>query len=138
MRLAAAAIWIVAACEQRAPVDSCRAHLHGTWVTPASARWMLLDNGGTLELFPLFDDSVTEGAPRVIDIARDGDKLMGSIKRRYMRRAQTCDARAPITVTACKNDTLQLVLGEVSAPMSFEPCAWAQQPPTRVEVWRRE
>jgi len=136
--LLAAMLVVAAGCDRRAPIASCEANLHGVYVTPAGQRWMLLDNGGTLEAFALFDDLVPEGAPRLIDVKREGGKLSGSIKRRFVRRAQTCEARAPLTVTACKDDALQLVLGEVAAPLQFEPCTWPQQAPTRVETWRRE
>jgi hypothetical protein len=141
MRAAAATLAVMfaslGACQRRAPFASCDENLHGVYVTPAGARWMLLDNGPTLELYPLFDDLVVEGAPRLIDIAR-GEKLQGHVKRRYMRRALACEGRAPATITACKDDTLQFVIGEVASPLSYEPCAWPQQAPTRVELWRRD
>ena len=139
MRRAAAAMYlcIVASCDRRPAIDSCDANLMGVWVTPSGARWMALDNRATLELFPLFDDSVPDGAPRVIDIAR-GTKLAGEMKRRFMRRAETCEGRAPVTITACKDSSLQLVLGEISSPIAYEPCTWGPQVPSRVEVWRRE
>jgi len=139
MRGAATALVVVAiaACESREPITSCSQNLHGVWVTPAGAKWMVLDNGPTLEVFPLFDDLVPEGAPRVIDVTR-GPKNEGNLKRRFMRRDIACEARAPVTLTSCSNDSLQFVIGEVSAPLSFEPCSWPQQAPSRVEVWRRD
>jgi hypothetical protein len=126
----------LAACDRRAPIDSCDQNLAGTWTSP-SGRWMVIDNGRTLEIYPLFDDSVPEGAPRLIDLRRDG-KLAGELKRRFMRRAAVCEAYAPVRVTACKSDALQLVIGEVTSPLGFEPCTWPQQAPTRVEQWRRQ
>lgn len=137
MRALLAAVAVCTACERRAPIDSCAQNLHGVYATPAGARWMLLDNGRTLELFPLFDDTVPDGAPRVIDLAR-GDKLTGHVKRRFMQRATACEARAPVTVTACKANALQLVVGEVTSPVAYEPCSWGQPVPSRVEVWNRE
>lgn len=128
---------VLGGCDRRAAIASCRDNLHGVWVTPDGARWMLLDNGGTLEGYPLFDDSVPSGAPRVIDLAR-GDQTSGSIKRRFMQRALTCDARAPFSITACSNDELQIVRGDVSPPLGFGPCTWGAQLPSRVETWRRE
>jgi len=98
---------------------------------------MLIDNGKTLEGFPLFDDSVPDGAPRAIDIRR-GDKLAGETRRRFMQRDLACEARAPLTLTACADDALQLVLGDVAPPLSYSPCAWPQAHPSRVETWRRE
>ena len=137
MQALLAAVAVCAACESRAPITSCDMNLHGVYVTPGGARWMLLDNRSTLELFPLFDDSVPDGAPRLIDVAR-GDKLAGHVKRRFMQRAAHCEARAPVTITACKADALQLVIGDVVPPVSYEPCAWPQQVPTRVETWKRD
>ncbi len=133
MRLAVAAIFVVA-CD-RPPISSCDDKLAGEWIAP-SGRWMVIDNGPTLEVYPLFDDSVPDGAPRLIDLRRDG-KLAGDLKRRFMRRAAICEARAPVRVTACKDDTLQLVIGEVHPPLSYEPCSWPQAL-THVEQWRRD
>ncbi len=126
-----------AACNHRTSIDNCEQNLAGVWVTPSGARWMAIDNGPTLEIYTLFDDSVPEGAPRLIDLTRD-TRLAGELKRRFMRRGAVCDARAGVGVTACKADTLQLVIGEVNAPLGFEPCTWPQTTPARVEVWHRE
>jgi hypothetical protein len=136
MRFGIAAILIVAACDRRAPIGGCDQRLAGAWTTP-QGRWMIVDNGKTLEIYPLFDDSIPDGAPRLIDLRRDG-KLAGDLQRRFMRRAVICEARAPVTVTACNDDTLQLVIGDVTAPLSYEPCAWPQQAPAHVELWRRD
>jgi hypothetical protein len=137
MRCALLAGLSLAACDRRAPIESCDVRLHGVYTTPAGQRWMLLDNGPTLELFALFDDSVPDGAPRVIDLRRDG-KLAGEMKRRFMQRDAICEARAPVTITACKGDTLQVVLADVTSPLAYQPCGWGQQVPSRVEVWHRE
>jgi len=135
IRAAAAALLLVA-CSHEEPIASCNDRLGGVWTTPAG-RWMVLDNGPTLEAFPMFDDAVPDGAPRVIDFER-ADKPGGQIKRRFMQRERTCEARAPIHVTKCTGDTLQVARGDVTPPLSFAPCAWGQQVPTRVETWRRE
>ena len=140
MRRAAAALLLVAplaACTRDRAISSCADNLHGVWTTPSGARWMLLDHGQTLEAYPLFDDSVAGGAPRLIDLRRDG-ALAGALKRRYMRRELECIARAPIRITACGDNTLQVVLGEVSPPLDYAPCTWGQPLPSRVETWRRE
>ena len=49
----------LAGCDRREPIESCTQNLHGVYVAPEGQRWMLLDNRVTLELFPLFDDSVS-------------------------------------------------------------------------------
>ena len=125
------------ACDRRPPVASCDDSLHGVWITPGGQRWMMLDSGGTLEAYPLFDDAVPDGVPRVIDLAR-GDKLAGEVKRRHMRRADACLARAPIRVTACRDDELELVLADPPAPLTMTPCAWSMAPASRFERWRRD
>jgi hypothetical protein len=98
---------------------------------------MMLDNGATLEAYPMFDDGVPEGAPRVIDVSR-ADKLAGSIKRRYMRGPDACEAQAPIRFAKCKDNALQVVLTDVIAPLEYVPCAWSRPAPSRVEWWKRD
>jgi hypothetical protein len=139
MRGAAAALLLVA-CSKPPPIATCADDLGGVWSTPVG-RWMMLDNGSTLEAYPMFDDSVPAGAPRVIDLTRDVARpsaLGGGLMRRFMRRAEVCSARTPVHVTQCKGDTLQVVLGEVPPPLTFSPCAWGQQMPAHVETWRRD
>jgi hypothetical protein len=103
VRAATAMLVVVAACTDRAPITSCDDPIAGVWESPAGARWMVLDHGATLEGFPLVDDSIPDGAPRVIDLGRGRGKLTGDLKRRFMRRAATCEARAPVTVTTCRS-----------------------------------
>jgi hypothetical protein len=137
-------VWamLVAACTRRPAITSCDADLHGVWVTPSGARWMMLDNGATLEAYPMFDDAIPrnagiEGAPRALDLSR-GEKLAGAIKRRYMQGGDTCEAQAPIRIAKCKDDALQVVLADVPAPLSFAPCEWPRPAPSRVEWWKRD
>jgi hypothetical protein len=124
-------------CKREHAITSCGDDLHGVWRTTAGERWMILDNGPTLEAYPLFDDSVPSGAPRVIDLQRRAT-LTGEIKRRFMLRADACEARAPLEVTACHGNTLELVRGNVSPPLTFVPCTWPAPTPTRAERWTRE
>jgi hypothetical protein len=133
----AAVFALAAACNDRTPVRSCGDDLTGGWSTP-SGRWMLLDHGKTIEGYPMFDDSVDAGAPRFVSLVRESGPPGGSIERRYMLGANECLAHAPLHVTACTNDTLQIVRGDVAAPLSFVPCAWPQAAPTHVEAWRRD
>jgi hypothetical protein len=98
-----------------------------------------------------------EIAPRVIDLARaaaggatpvaistgadlprDPAPLAGTLRRRYMRRAERCDAQVPVHVTRCAGDALELVLGDPSPPLGFSPCTWPGPGPSRVVRWRRE
>lgn len=138
MRLAL--LLVVAACGHHGAA-SCADDLGGVYVTPAGARWQLLDNGPTLEAFPMFPDGGGSGdlvsAPRAIDLTRTGDRLEGSISRRFMRRAESCTGRAPFHVTACK-DGLDVVAGDVGPPLVLTPCTPAPPLPSRAEHWRRD
>ncbi len=130
-------------CSHRAPIASCGDDLQGAWRDAAGARWMMLDNGATLEAYPIFADVVPTApdvvaAPRVIDLTRTGTALAGTTHRRFDRRADSCDARAPVHVTACKDDTLELVLADPAPPVDYAPCRWGGAPPSHVERWRHD
>lgn len=134
----ALAVLLLTACDRRTPVTSCDDDLHGVWVTDTGARWMMLDNGGTLEAYPVFDDSVPNGAPRVIDIRR-GEKLQGEVKRRFMAGSAACEASAPIRIAKCKASGLQVVVADPQPPLELAPaCTWPGPSPSRVEHWHRE
>jgi hypothetical protein len=85
-------------------------------------------------------------APRVIDLERapgasrtpEMHSLRGTVKRRYMRRAERCEAKLAVHVTRCAGDTLELVLSDPSPPIAFSPCTWPGPSPSRVVRWRRE
>jgi hypothetical protein len=124
-------------CDRRPAVTSCDDDLHGVWITEAGAQWSLLDFGPTLQAFPLFDDAAVGGAPRVIDLER-GQKLAGFVHRRFMQGATECVASAPIRIAKCKQNTLQIVIGEPQAPLSFTPCSWGKPAESRLEHWRRD
>lgn len=95
---------------------------------------MLLDNGPTVEAFPLFDDGIP---PRVIDVRR-GERFLGEVKRRYMQGQAECIGRAPIRIAKCKTNTLQIVVGDVSPPLSFSPCQSSKPNESQLEHWQRE
>jgi hypothetical protein len=65
-------------------------------------------------------------------------ELRGTLKQRFMRRAERCDAEVPVRVTRCAGDTLELVLTDPSPPIAFSPCAWTRPGASRVVRWRRE
>ncbi len=139
MNRLALAVLVLGACgDRRAPIASCDDDLRGTWVTDRGARWMMLDNGATLEAYPMFDDTVPDGAPRVVDLRR-GEKLQGEVKRRYMAGSALCEATAPIRIAKCKASGLQVVVADPPAPLALTPaCAWPGPTASRVEHWRRE
>lgn len=137
----------LAACGRGAPIASCDDDLRGVYAA-GDRRWMVIDRRATLEAYPLFPDAdglpelpELVAAPRVIDLARggrtDGAPLTGVLRRRYMRRAERCDAQLPVQVTRCAGDALEMVLADPAPPIGFAPCAWPPPGPSRVERWRR-
>ncbi|MBA3454006.1 MAG: hypothetical protein H0T42_13005 [Deltaproteobacteria bacterium] len=148
LRAAMIALAVIAtACSRRDPVTSCDQPLAGPWRSDHAAdeRWMILERSGELEIYPLFPDGRPEGstadietAPRVIDLRRTPSGITGEIKRRYMRGGVECIAKAPVHVTSCANDVLELVLSDPSPPAGFEPCTAARPDGSRRERWRRE
>jgi len=141
VKLAAIAVALLCACDRDHPVNSCDDDLGGVWRTEAGERWMILDGGQPLEVYPLFADvppSSLEVAPRVIDLSRQDGKLAGVVRRRYLRGSDACDATAPVHVTSCASGTIELVLADPVAPVGFTPCAWASQSSSRRERWRAE
>ena len=132
---------VLAACGHHG-ATTCTDDLQGVYVTPAGERWHLLDNGETLEAFPMFDDAKGPAelvtAPRAIDLQRLGDKLDGTVSRRFMRRAESCTGRAPFHVTGCTATGLDVVAGDVAPPLTLTPCTPAPPLPSRAEHWRRD
>lgn len=143
IRAALAALGMLAAACDRAPtITTCSDDLGGAWRDEATGhRWMILDTGAELEVYPLFPDvpptPSLEVAPRVLDLARTGDQVTGDVKRRFMRGAEACIARAAVRVTTCSPDALELVLGEPSPPLAFAPCQAARPTGSHRERWRR-
>ena len=185
-----AVVLVIAACSRRDPIASCDEDLRGVYAD-GDERWMVLDNGETLEAYPLFPDgagptptgsaraasaagivSAAPGepslgqpadvvvAPRVIDwkrgaappgstasdlqhgaarpVAAGTAAIAGTLRRRYMRRAERCEAHVPVHVTSCAGDTLELVLADPSPPIAYAPCTWPHPGPSRLVRWRRE
>jgi hypothetical protein len=168
-----AAVLVIAACTRRAPIMSCDDDLRGVYVAgpaagapgaaPGDERWMVLDNGATLEAYPLFPDGGSasdppglEIAPRVIDLERPSAHrpgpaapgaappdpapapLTGTLRRGYLQRAERCEAHVAVRVTRCAGDALELVLGDPAPPLGFAPCTWPAPGPSRVVRWRRD
>lgn len=134
----AALLLLLAACGRRAAVETCADDLSGAY-DGNSGRWMVIDNGKALEVYPLFDDthppatgSASEIAPRVIDLTRTPVGADGEAKRRFMHGANACIATAPAHLVACSGDGLEVVLGDPP------PCPPQGSAPTHRERWRRE
>jgi hypothetical protein len=138
----------IAACHRRAPLASCDDDLRGVYVAGPDERWMILDSGEALEAYPLFPDvdgpRDLEIHPRRIDLTRGPAAsaapatLAGTVHRRYMRRADICEAQVPVHVTRCAGDTLELVLADPAPPLGFAPCTWPGPAPSRLVRWQRE
>lgn len=140
MRVVAAVVLF--GCSRTQPITSCTDDLHGVYAS-GDQRWDILDERRSLEAYPLFDDAAdppagVEIAPRVIDLRRTETALVGEVTRRYMQGALRCDAKATARVTACKGDTLEIVLADPQPPIEFSPCRWGQAASSRREIWRRE
>ena len=147
LRAGLVAIAIGSACSGRAAIGSCDDDLRGVY-SDGAERWMVLDQRATLEAYPLFPDAdgppelVT--APRRIELARAASRapgaaaIAGALRRRYMQRADSCDARVPVEVTRCAGDGLELVLAAPAPPLGFAPCRWPGPGPSRVVRWRRD
>jgi hypothetical protein len=142
------AVAATAACNRRASIASCDDDLRGVYAGDAG-RWMLLDQGATLEAYPLFPDAdgppglVT--APRRIELSRAAAAVApgtaaatGALRRRYMRGAERCDARVSVQITRCTGDALEVVLADPSPPLGFAPCTWPSPAASRLERWRRD
>jgi hypothetical protein len=101
---------------------------------------MVLDRGSAIEAYPLFVDvpsvSGLEIAPRVIDLEREGDALVGHVRRRYMRGMASCTAKLPVRITACAGDALDVLLADPVPPLAFEPCRFPRAEGNRRERWR--
>lgn len=122
-------------------MTSCRSDLSGTWRSDANERWMITGAAGTYEAYTLFDDTKLPGVtlevgPRAIDFARDKDQ--GTVRRRFGSRGTTCVATAPVHLTSCAGDTLELVLADPAPPISFTPCAYGRPAASHRERWTRE
>jgi len=133
------------ACGRASSIASCDDDLRGVYVI-GGERWMILDNGRSLEAYPLFPDGAVTGdvvaAPRVIDFERaapaSNAPIRGTLHQRFMRRAERCDAEVRIQISRCAGDTLELVLSDPSPPLRFSPCEWPRPGTSRAVRWRRE
>lgn len=156
------------ACSDRAAIETCTDPLGGVWhadVSPgaisaatatatglargepdrAPGRWMLIDNGPTLEGYPLFDDVPPhppdrEIAPRTIDLRRTKNvaSLRGELRRRTMHGRDSCDGHGAVLVARCNADTLELEVVDAPSPLTFTPCAWPPPARSHRETWTRE
>jgi hypothetical protein len=144
---AAAAIALACgACDRRPPLASCEDDLRGVYAADGR-RWMLLDEAGALEAYPLFSDAPPapglEVAPRMIALQRTPRGITGHVRRRYMRGSQACVAEVPARVTACAGDAIELVLSDPEPPIAWpaapeQPCGWPRPGSSRRERWIRE
>jgi hypothetical protein len=98
---------------------------------------MVLDNGPTIEAYPLFDDHVENGAPRVIDVRR-GERFTGEVKRRFDKGGDECVASAPVRIAKCKANALHVVIADPPSPLSFSPCSWGRPNEPELDHWQRQ
>ena len=143
-RLALVSLLGLIACHDH--VTTCADDLHGVWRAPDGAHWMIVDEGPVLEGYPLFADSPPQpsgdhelvAAPRALDLTRAVQGgLTGNFVRRYERRGGNCEARSPVHIESCHDDTLELVTSELPPPIEVAPCRWPVAAPTHLERWHR-
>ena len=131
----------LAACGHRDPAPC--SDLGGVWHVPDGLTLFVLDHGMTLEAYAMTPDALgprdAVTAPRVVDLTRDeAGKIAGETRRRFMRRADTCEARVAVHVTQCHTNALEVVTSDIVPPLGFAPCRWPAPEPSRVERWQRE
>ena len=135
-----------AGCDRRVPITSCEQDLTGEYASEqvpsgrdaAGQRWMVVDQGTHLEVFPLFADvpGDLETAPRMIELRRTDDgTLRGDTKRRYMKGSASCVTKVPARIARCSADMIEIVHAETAPPLSFSPCVFGRAEPARVERW---
>ena len=140
-------------CRRPAPLASCADDLAGVWAVPdeptASGeprRYHVIDRGGAIELYPMFDDSVVApgdrkattadaviAAPAAIDLTRAADgTLTGTLVRRFQRGAATCILRTPARLHDCAGDRATLEVTPLAPPVDWARCA---PPDPRPRTW---
>ncbi|HEU0032481.1 MAG TPA: hypothetical protein VFQ53_17735 [Kofleriaceae bacterium] len=132
---------VVTACSRPAPLASCDPDLSGSYDVDGKP-WMVLDAGDTVEAYPLFADVPAapglEVAPRWIAMQRDARGIAGAVMRRYMHGSTSCVAHAPARITACHDDTIDIVLADPVAPLALAPtCTFPHRDVGRRESWHR-
>jgi hypothetical protein len=163
-----ALVLVIAACSRRDPIATCDDDLRGVYAGGDERWMLIDHGATleAYPLFP--DGVAPHPAdivvaPRVVDFqrARPGrprpessgspaspdagpqrstgrTTLTGTLRRRYMRRAERCDAHVPVHITRCAGDTLELVLADPSPPLDYAPCTWPRPGRSRLVRWRRE
>lgn len=129
----------LAGCDGRSAITSCEQDLGGEYAA-GDRRWMILDHGELVEIYPVFPDvpaSNLEVAPRMLELWREHGALRGNTHRRYMQGAASCIARVPATIARCADNTLEIVHAETAPPLGFAPCTWGRTEPAGVERWTR-
>ncbi len=168
---ALASIAALAACQRSPELSSCKQSLAGTWraeLPPGATedprdaeRWAVLDRGGRVEIYPLFDDAMVQpgadggagsgadagssGAitfsPRSLELIRSHTSLLGRVHRWALRGTTQCQLSATARITECRGDTIAVQLAELPAPGDFASCpvdhgpSAGRLPPPR--TWRR-
>ena len=132
------ALTLLAACHRDRPaLTSCAESLGGLWRAP-SGDWMLIDRGARIEGYPQFPDLGDGAAPASLALTRSEANVRGMVHRRFTRDANSCVANAAVRITSCSARTIDVVLSDPSAPISFSPCAFSERSnPSRRERWLR-
>ena len=156
------AVAVLAACRGAPPLDSCQDDLGGVWrvdepaaraTTPSGEprRYHLLDFGGRVELYPMFDDAllspgdrkVTSAdavivAPSWFELGRtdDGAMLIGAQSRSFARGPRACALHTPARIERCAGDRLELRWTPIAAPGDLDRCVPAPAAPETLVLHR--
>jgi hypothetical protein len=144
---------LLAACGRPAPA-SCADPLGGAWRVAGAGRaapsgearrYHALDQGAEIDLYPMFDDSVTapgaakptgpgalDVAPAAFHLTRTGDgaALVGSWARRFERGGRVCILRTPARLTGCAGGRATLEATPVAPPADWAACRPGPPPPS--------
>jgi hypothetical protein len=124
---------VAAGCSSPSPITSCESDLTGIYDADGK-RWMLAESRGALEAYPIHDDSGSgDVAPRWLELARTPSGITGLVRRRF----SLCDSEAPVRLTTCTDDTLELVLADPPPPLGKDPCRFGRPDSSRRERWTR-
>jgi hypothetical protein len=133
----------VAGCRTPPALRNCGDDLSGQWLLPGEAgRWALHDSAARIDGFPLRPDQQVSpdgviGAPRWLELVRDHDVIAGRIHRRYMRRAQRCEATGTLRILACHDQVMEVERSALPAPSNLQPCVWSPNQSITQELWQR-
>jgi len=138
MRLALSGALAVAAC-RAAPVASCQDDLSGIWAAEDGRRFDIVDRGGTVEVYPLFDPVGEKQArpwrtPAKTELQRRGMVLAGT-STFQAQDARVCTVTTPARLEACGDGRASLVV-DLAPALDASACAVLPRPVAPMTIRR--